>query len=93
MVDGVVVPELNETVGDGGDGDDDAVPRPVEVIVDRVSSAKDRLAARSLSRSLGRSLPSIVFDGVARRSSVFRPAIRPHSRARETVSFDEISGG
>lgn len=39
VVDGIVVPELNETIGDG---DDNAVPRPGEVFVDSVSSAKDR---------------------------------------------------
>lgn len=41
-MDGVVVPELNETVGDGSDGDDDVPPRPSEVVVDSVGSARDR---------------------------------------------------
>ena len=42
VVDGVVMPELNETVGDGGDGDDSAIPRAGEVFVDSVAAAKDR---------------------------------------------------
>lgn len=37
-----MVPELNETVGDGSDGDDDVPPRPSEVAVDRIGSARDR---------------------------------------------------
>lgn len=36
------MPELNEVVGDGGDGDGDVVPHPGDVFVDRVGSARDR---------------------------------------------------
>lgn len=42
MIDGIVVPELNETVGDGGDGDSDAIPLPGDVVVDSVSTARDK---------------------------------------------------
>lgn len=39
------MPELNETVGDGGDTDSDVIPRPGDVFVDGVGSAKDRSVA------------------------------------------------
>lgn len=42
VVDGVVIPELNETVGDGGESDTDNIPRASDVFIDGVSSAKDR---------------------------------------------------
>lgn len=42
MVDGVVVPELNETVGDGGESDSENIPRPSDVSVEGAGSAKDR---------------------------------------------------
>lgn len=42
----MVVPELNETVGDGGEKDGDVIPRPGDVFVDGVGSAKDRWVVR-----------------------------------------------
>lgn len=42
IVDGVVMPELNETVGDGGDDDGETIPLPGEVYVDSVGTAKDK---------------------------------------------------
>lgn len=42
IVDGIVMPELNDTVGDSGDGDGEAIPLPGDVYIDGVGSAKDR---------------------------------------------------
>eukprot|EP00903_Cladosiphon_okamuranus_P011129 g10505.t1 len=48
IVDGVVMPELNETVGDGGDDDGETIPLPGEVSIDSVGTAKDSVGAEFL---------------------------------------------
>ncbi|CAN0229122.1 unnamed protein product [Pylaiella littoralis] len=48
IVDGVVMPELNETVGDSGDGDGEAIPLPGDVCIDGVGTAKDSAGAEFL---------------------------------------------
>ncbi|CAM9868831.1 unnamed protein product, partial [Hapterophycus canaliculatus] len=45
IVDGMVMPELNDTVGDGEDPDGEAIPLPGEVSIDSVGSAKDSSGA------------------------------------------------
>lgn len=40
IIDGVVMPEINDTVGDTGD--DEGVPLPGEVFIDSIEPAKDR---------------------------------------------------
>eukprot|EP00904_Undaria_pinnatifida_P007298 jgi/Undpi1/3699/HiC_scaffold_16.g07069.m1 len=48
VIDGIVVPELNETVGDGGDGDSEAIPLPGDVVVDIASTARDSFGSAFL---------------------------------------------
>ncbi|CBN79878.1 hypothetical protein Esi_0538_0008 [Ectocarpus siliculosus] len=46
IIDGVVMPELNDTVGDTGD--DEGVPLPGEVFIDSIEPAKDRFGTEFL---------------------------------------------
>eukprot|EP00752_Nemacystus_decipiens_P009326 g8334.t1 len=75
IVDGVVMPELNDTVGDGGDDDGETIPLPGDVCVDSVGTAKDSVGAeflefRVVTRRGGRRRQSgggVGGNGVARK--------------------------